>query len=41
MGLHTLADYLSALSPMIWTCIAAIVLIAVVVRVVILPILED
>lgn len=39
--LTTLIDYLTALSPMIWTCIGAIVLLAVVIKVVISPLLDD
>ena len=39
--LTTLTDHLSALSPMLWTCTAAIVLIGVVIKVLISPLLAD
>jgi len=41
MGPQTLLDYLSTMSPVIWTCGGALVLIVVVIKVVILPIIED
>ena len=41
MGPQTLLDYLSTMSPMIWTCGIALVLIVVVIRVLILPLIND
>jgi len=39
--LTTFTDYLSALSPMVWTCGLAIVLVVVVIKVLIMPNLDD
>lgn len=37
MGPQTLAEYLTALSPIVWLCIGAIILTIVLVKTLILP----
>jgi len=38
--LTTLTDYLSATSPMIWTCTGAVIVVVVIYRVLIKPIID-
>ena len=41
MGPTTLTDYLSTMSPILWTCGGAVIVVVVIYRVLIRPLIDD